>query len=164
MSRTAGDALPPAIRRLLDGGDLEGVVGLTVLLLTVDEAGWPRVAMLSAGELVATGPREVRVALWADGAAAANLGRTRRARLALVHDGGGWYASCAVRRGPDLRLVDGRRLAASALAVEEVAEDAVPYAELVHGIEFRLADTLRTLTGWRAVVAALRGQSQTGVW
>jgi hypothetical protein len=44
MSRTAGAALPPAIQRLLEGGD-------------------PRRALGLAGVL-ATGPRQVRLAPW----------------------------------------------------------------------------------------------------
>lgn len=163
MSRTAGDALPAAILGLLDGTDLDRKAGLTVLLLTVDEAGWPRVAMLGAGEVLATGPRTLGVALWPEGTSAANLGRTGRATLALVHAGAGWYVRCRARREADLRLADGRGLAAFALGVEEVLEDAVPYAELTSGIAFRLEDPERTLAAWRAVIGALRGRAQTGV-
>jgi hypothetical protein len=129
---------------------------MTVLLLTVDEAGWPRVAMLGAGEVLAVGPREVGVALWPEGTSAANLTRAGRATLALVHAGAGWYVRCAARREADLQLEDGRRLAAFVLFVEEVLEDVVPYAELTTGIEFRLAEPERALAAWRAVVDALR--------
>lgn len=156
MSRSAGHELPPAIRRQLDGSDLERAPGLTVLLLTVDETGWPRVAMLSAGEVLAVGPREIGVALWPDGTSAANLARAGRTTLALVHAGSGWYVRCTAAREADLRLAGERRLAAFVLGVEEVLEDAVPDAELITGIEFELADPERALAGWRAVVDALR--------
>ncbi|TMC07094.1 MAG: hypothetical protein E6J41_16850 [Chloroflexi bacterium] len=164
MSRTAGEALPAALQRLLDGTDLEGSAGLTVQLLTVDESGWPRVALLSAGEVLATGPRAIALALWPDGTSAANLGRSGRATLALVHAGAGWYVRCAALREADLGLDDGRALAAFALRVQEVLEDAVPYAELTGGIAFRLADPGRTLAAWRAASDALRRRrDQTGV-
>ena len=164
MSRTAGDTLPAPLQRLLDGTDLEGRAGQTVQLLTVDAAGWPRVALLSAGEVLAAGPREIALALWPDATSAANVGRSGRATLALVHAGAGWYVRCGARREADLRLDDGRSLAAFALRVEEVLEDAVPYAELTGGIAFRLADPGRTLAGWRAVMDALRRRrDQTGV-
>jgi hypothetical protein len=156
VSRRVGRELPPAIRQQLDGSDLERAAGLTVLLLTVDEAGWPRVAMLSAGEVLAVGPREIGLALWPDGTSTANLARAGRATLALVHSGAGWYVRCAARREVDLGLADGRRLAAFVLAVEEVLADVVPYAELTTGIEFQLAEPERTLAAWRAVVDALR--------
>jgi hypothetical protein len=157
VSRSVGRELPPAIRQQLDGSDLERAAGLTVLLLTVDEAGWPRVAMLSAGEVLAVGPREIGLALWPDGTSAANLTRAGRATLALVHSGAGWYVRCGARREADLALADGRRLAAFALAVDEVLADVVPYAELTTGIEFQLGEPERTLAAWRAVVDALRG-------
>jgi hypothetical protein len=163
MSRTAGSELPAAIRRLLDGAELERAIGLTVLLLTVDEAGWPRVAMLSAGEVLAAGPREIGLALWPGSASAANLARAGRATLALVHAGAGWYVRGAARREADLELADGRRLAAFALAVVEVLEDVVPYAELTGGIEFRLAEPERTLAAWRGVLDALRRRPRTSV-
>lgn len=156
MSRSAGNELPPAIGELLGGEDLERALGLTVLLLTVDTAGWPRVAMLSAGEVLAVGPRALRLALWPDSASAANLERTGRATLAMVHAGAGWYLRCAGRRQADLALPGGRLLASFALTVEEALEDAVPYAELTHGIEFRLADRERTLAAWRDAVRAMR--------
>ncbi len=155
MSRSAGNELPAGVRELLDGKELERAAGQTVLLLTVDEAGWPRVAMLSAGELLATGERDLRLALWPDSRSAANLGRTGRATLALVRAGAGWYLRCAARRGPDLRAA-GRRLASFALTVEEALEDAVPYAELTGGIELRLADPATAIAAWRATVAAMR--------
>jgi len=156
VSRSAGHELPPAVRQQLDGSDLARAAGLTVLMLTVDEAGWPRVAMLSAGEVLAVGPREIGVALWSDGTSAANLTRAGRATLALVHAGSGWYVRCTARREADLGLDGGRALAAFVLDVEEVLEDVVPYAALTTGIEFQLAEPERTLAAWRAVVDALR--------
>ncbi len=156
MSRSAGRELPEAVRALLDGTRLEEAAGLTVLLLTVDEAGWPRVAMLSAGEVLATGPRALRLALWPGSSSTANLARSRLATLALVHDGAGWYLRCAARRDEDLALPDGRRLASFALRVEEALEDVVPYAELTGGIGFRLTEPERALGAWREAVAAMR--------
>lgn len=56
MSRSAGNELPAGVRELLDGSAIEAATGATVLLLAVDDTGWPRVAMLSAGEVLATMP------------------------------------------------------------------------------------------------------------
>jgi hypothetical protein len=162
MSRSAGRSLPAAVRGLLDGTRLEQAAGLTVLLLTVDEPGWPRAAMLSAGEVLATGPRELRLALWPDSSSTANLARSRIATLALVHGGAGWYLRCRARRHGDLALPGGRRLAGFALQVDEVLEDRVPYAELTGGIGFRLVDPERTLEAWREAVAAMRAAAAAG--
>ena len=55
MTRTTGDRLPEPLLRMLDGDDPAGGIGFTIELLTVDEAGWPRAALLSVGEVVAIG-------------------------------------------------------------------------------------------------------------
>src|SRR5215472_12228686 len=89
MSRSVGGALPEAVREPLAGADLEAAVGLTILLLTVDDSGWPRVAMLSAGEVLAVGDRELRLALWPDSGSTASLERRGLATLALVLSGAG---------------------------------------------------------------------------
>lgn len=149
--------LPGALWELLNGERLEEQIGLTVQLLTTDGDGWPRTAMLSAGEVVATAPREVRLALWPDSASTANVARTGCCLLALVHAGSGWYIRCRGGRGPDLPLGDGRRLASFELSVEEVLEDRVAYARLVDGIRFELPQADTVLQAWRETVTHLRG-------
>lgn len=156
MSRSAGSELPAALRERLDGERLEEKVGLTVLLLTIDVDGWPRVAMLSAGEVLAAGPRTVRLALWPGSSSTANLARDGRCTLAMVHAGSGWYVRCAGIRGPDLKPRRGRALAFFELTVGEVLEDAVAYARLLDGIRFELPDRQPVLEAWRQAVAAMR--------
>jgi hypothetical protein len=158
VSRSAGDALPETVQRRLSGDDPAGAVDVTVLLLTVDPEGWPRVAMLSAGEVLATGSRTLRLALWPESTTTANLTRTGRATLALVEGGAGWYFLCSARRRADLSL-PGRCLASFELRVEEALEDVVPYAQLTGGISFRLAEPERTLAAWAETLTALRGGS-----
>lgn len=149
--------LPAFLWELLNGERLEEQIGLTVQLLTTDGDGWPRTAMLSAGEVVATAPRQVRLALWPDSASTANVARTGRCVLALVHAGSGWYIRCRGGQGPDLPLGDGRRLAFFELSVEEVLEDRVAYARLVDGIRFELPQADTVLQAWRETVTHLLG-------
>jgi len=54
MSRSLGASLPEEIFELLDGHDLPAREGLTILLLTASAEGWPQVAMLSVGDVLAT--------------------------------------------------------------------------------------------------------------
>jgi len=156
VSRSAGDALPEAVRRRLDGDDLSSGIDLTVLLLTVDPEGWPRVAMLSVGEVLATGARTLRLALWPESSTTANLTRSGRATLAVVEGGAGWYFLCSARRRADL-VLPRRCLASFELRVEKALEDVVPYAELTSGVTFRLTEPERTLATWAETLAALRG-------
>ena len=127
MARSIGDALPPVLLRLLDGEDLPGRVGLTALLLTATDEGWPHLAMLSIGELLALDPRRLRLALWPRSTAAANLTRAGRLTLALVHDGAGYSIRARAGRRPDLTLAGGRQLAAFDLSVDILGSDVISW-------------------------------------
>ncbi len=156
MSRSVGDELPAALLERLNGERLEEQIGFTVLLLTMDGDGWPRTAMLSAGEVVAAEAQQVRLALWPDSASTANLARGGRCVLAMVHAGSGWYVRCSARRGADLRLGDGKLLAFFELDVADVLEDLVAYARLVDGVRFELPEPEPVLRAWRETINALR--------
>jgi hypothetical protein len=156
VSRSLGPNLPLAVRALLDGADLATKIGETFLLLTTDAAGWPSVAMLSVGEVLAHEPGRLRFALWPSSSTTASLTRAGRGTLALIVGNAGYYVRCSGARGADLVLVDGSRLAYFDLAVEDVLEDVVTYAELTSGIRFRLPDPAAVLPRWQATVAALR--------
>ena len=156
MARSVGQAIPNSIRPLFDGADLEAHEGLTLLLLTTTDAGWPHLAMLSVGEIVAVGARELRLALWLNSTATTNLARTGQATLALVHAEAGYSLRCTARRGADLHLERSGRLAFFALRVEDVLEDIAPYAVLDSGVRFHLKEPDQVLPHWRATVAALR--------
>jgi len=112
--------------------------------------------MLSAGEVLVTGPRSLRLALWPRSASTANLARSPLATVALVHDGAGWYLRCRVVGRRELALSGGRRLAGFELATAEALEDRVPYAELTGGVGFRLREPDAVLAAWRETLAALR--------
>lgn len=159
MPTSLGPRLPASLEPLFDGHDLAGGVGLTFLLLTVDDEGWPRMAMLSVGEVLAAGPSTLRTALWLHSTATRNLTRDDRATLALVHAGAGYYLRCRARRGPDLDLGQDGRLAYFELNIEDVLEDAVTYAELTSGMTFRLHEPEQVLPRWERTIAALRAVS-----
>ncbi len=155
MSRSVGNSLPAALLPLLDGRDLASREGLTFLLLTPGEEGWPYVAMLSVGEVLAVGDRTVRLALWRESTSSHNLTRTGRATLMLIHEGSGFYLQLRARRGPDLAIGQARRAFFEA-TVEDVLEDVVWYAEITSGLSFRLKEREKILAGWRETVAAMR--------
>jgi hypothetical protein len=156
MPRSLGPDLPPSLVELFDGGDLAGRVGLTFLLLTVDEAGWPHMAMLSVGELVAENPRVLRGALWHSSSSTRNLEREKRGVLAFISDGSAYYVRLRTSRLPDLELGAEGRLAAFRLDVEDVLEDAVGYARLTSGVSFVLNSPDDVLARWRRTIEALR--------
>jgi hypothetical protein len=89
--------MPDPIFRLIDGTDLEQREGSTFLLLTTTQEGWPHVAMLSVGEVLAVGPSELRIAVWSTSSSTANLTHRPRATLVVTHAGTGYYLRCLGR-------------------------------------------------------------------
>jgi hypothetical protein len=112
--------------------------------------------MLSVGEVLGVGPRDLRLALWRNSTAATNLTRTGQATLALVHDNAGYSLRLRARRGADLETPLSGRLAYFAATVEDAILDVAPYAVLTSGVTFRLKDPDDVLPRWRETVAALR--------
>jgi hypothetical protein len=150
-----GPVVPAPLEAILNGRELSTKAGHAFLLLSADASGWPRVAILSAGEVVVMGDGELRLALWPDSASTSNLSRTRRATLAAAVPPRMYYLRLECTDGKELHVGD-RRLTAYRSRVVEALEDRVPYAELTTPISFRLAAPDSTLTSWEAVVAALR--------
>ncbi len=157
MSRSLGRFLPPSLVALLAGDDLHDKADRVFLLLTLDADGYPRPAMISVGEVLARGPRELRLALYSSSSTTANLRRAGKLTLALADSGVGYYVKASARElavmDPDLA-----GLAAFDATVEEVLEDGEPIAEVTSGFTMRLTgDPTRTLRTWEATVRALRG-------
>jgi hypothetical protein len=161
MSRSIGNALPGNLTDLLGGHDVALREGLTLLLVTTALDGWPHVAMLSAGEVLATDAREVRLALWPGSGTTANLAHSARSLLMIVAGNASYYVRLAARRGGDLSLSHGPR-AFFVAVVEDVLEDVVGYAEITSGIEFRLKEPAAVLAAWTEAVAAMRSAPRLG--
>jgi hypothetical protein len=162
MARSIGNAMPPAIVAMLSDDTFADWVGvndnwLTILVLSGTHDAWPHLAMVSLGEIVAVGPRALRLALWPNSTAATNVWRERRTTLMLVQEGAAYSIRCAARRGADLLLPDGGgQLACFGLRVDDVIEDVAPYAVLTSGVTFRLNEPDVAAQRWRATRAALR--------
>jgi len=144
---------------LLNGDDLDARVGLTLELITVDDDGWPRVALLSAGEVLALDPSTVRLALWPASRTTANLERTGQGLVAFVHAGAAQRVGLRARRLADLPGAPAR--AAFEARVASARRDEVGYARLLGGITFDLPDGAEVVGRWRATVAALRAPART---
>ena len=155
MSRIEGKELSPDLLALLDGTDLDTKVGETMLLLTVSENGWPHLAMLSVGELLATRPDEVRMALWKGTTTGDNLRRTSQGTLALVYRGAGHYIELEVTGTTGLQ-VGTKTLDYFSCAVTKALTDVVGYATLTTGIRFELPRREDVVSRWERTVAAIR--------
>jgi hypothetical protein len=156
MSRSLGNAMPPAVVALFDGDSLREKAHLVFLIITQDADGYPRPAMLSVGEALARGPSELRLALYSSSSTTANVRRSGKLTLALAHGGLGYYVRATARElaimDPDLA-----GLAAFDVVVDDVLEDGEPIAEVTSGFTMRLSgDGARVVATWEATIRALR--------
>jgi hypothetical protein len=152
--------LPFEVVELLGGKDLRAALGFTVQLLTVDPAGWPRSALLSAGEVLILDQQTVHLALWRGTHSVANLRRERRAALAFVLAGAAYTA--LIETSCSGELEQARKLIAFQARVVEVRGDQVDYARLNSGITFDLVDQDAVVERWRSTIAQLRRLSVCG--
>jgi len=147
--------IPRPLMQRLDGESLEHKVGDTFLLISVGETGWPHVAMLSVGEVLAISERRLRLALWPGSHTTLNLRRTGLATLMAVVPPTTYYLRLRSEPLPDIRVGTSQRAVFEAVPTE-VLDDSVAYAEVTSGIRFTLADRDRSVADWQATVRALR--------
>jgi hypothetical protein len=155
MSRIESNELSAELIALLDGTNLDGKVGETILLLTMSDQGWPHLAMLSAGEVLAVSGRDLRLALWPNTESGANLKRDGKATLVMVLGGAGHYVEVEADAPFDLVFEDGP-LDLFNCRIRSILADKVDYAVLTTGITFELPDQAGILARWRRTVSAMQ--------
>jgi len=162
MSRAIGSRLPVPLRERLRGDDLAARVGIAVLILTTDGAGWPHPAMVSYGELVARDSRRVRLAVHRTSGTAENLRRRGRITFCFVEPGMTYYVKAAVgipeesvRGFPDLVRFEAT---VETVLADEARADFEPGVAVVDGVRFSIGrPAAAVLRDWRRVVDSLRG-------
>jgi hypothetical protein len=147
--------LPEELVRLLDGSDLEHKIGHTVLAVVGDPAGWPHVALLSAGEVLITAPDQVGLALYAGSRTSRLLRTQRRVLLFTVVERRVHKIQVSVHHvakpGPDGHLVCflGR--------IADVRVDEVAYATVTDGVRYVIEQPEDVLPRWQATLDLLAG-------
>jgi hypothetical protein len=137
---------------LFDGTDLESKVGVTVLLVATDSDGWPRMASLSVGEVLAVSRSELLITLYRSSRTTLALEQSGRALLVLK-DGDGLAKIQVLAQLLDVRSPGRKTFRAE---VVEAEHDEVPYARVTHGIEFELVEGTRATERWRLQLEELR--------
>src|SRR5882672_10865714 len=89
------DELPSEWVSQFDGTHLEDKLHVAAVLATVDAAGWPHLAYLSAGEVLLHGPRRMSLCLWSASRSTANLQRVGRGVLYAAAEGSVWETKLA---------------------------------------------------------------------
>ena len=145
--------LPVTWMSQFNGLDLDTKLHVAAILATADDAQWPHLAYLSAGEVLTHDTQRLSLALWPASRSTANLRRVGHGVLHAVADGAIWETRLAARPRED----DG----AGGLAIFDadvigVSRHAAPYAEVTGLIGFRLNDPVSTLDRWRRQIERLR--------
>ncbi len=140
-------SLPEAVRDLLDGRDLADKIGETILLVTADAERWPRVALLSVGEVLAVGDDEIRLAVYRGSRTTEAMAAAGRALLVLVVDETTFKVELDVRELDTSDEVAGLRLFAG--AINAIDRDVVGYATVTGGIRYELDDPDGSVERWR---------------
>jgi hypothetical protein len=146
--------LPPAWVDQFNGLDLGAKFHVSAVLQTVDDAGWPHLAYLSAGEVLAYDTQRMSLALWATSGSTANLRRAGQGVLHAVAAGAIWETRLLARCRPtadELVVFDA--------TVIDVRRHVAPYAEVTGLIGFRLNDPVSTLDRWRRQIERIRAST-----
>jgi DNA-binding IclR family transcriptional regulator len=111
--------------------------------------------MISVGEIVTTGERGLKLALWPGSNATTNASSTGRATLSTVVDGVPYSLRLSLTGPTAITSATYGRLAAFEAHIEEVRADIAPYAEVETGIRFRLRAPAEVLPRWAEIRALL---------
>jgi hypothetical protein len=155
VSKHLGDKLPQEVMTAFDGERIEEKIGLAYLLVTTDEDGTPRPCMLSAGEILVSDAKHLRVALWPGTTTSKNLARGSRALFCYVAPGSVVYAKghpISLGPGPDSKL---ERFEVTIDAVESDIHPGMPVKETVL-FEVESMDTSKVAANWNRQLDALR--------
>jgi hypothetical protein len=145
--------LPSAWRALFDGERLADKINETAMLSTVDEAGWPHVAFLGMGEIVAKDRERLLLATWPRSRTTANMIRTSRAALYAVAEGVVWETRLLV--SPlTVTLASGLHLSSGEIV--EVRRHEAPNAHLDGLACLRLDPPEPTLERWSRQVEEMK--------
>ena len=150
---TGATQLPDALIRYLDGTDLLHKTQ-ALRVSTVDAAGWPHAALLSAGDAVAVSPQQLRFAVFAQSTTAANLARDARVTVTLSLDRGMCELRMHARRLS--KISNDVPLAIFEATVGDVRMHVAPYADVTTGITFQLHQPDAVRERWERQLAALK--------
>src|SRR5256885_11870485 len=86
MSKLIGDQLPDDLYQRLLGNDLEQSGEKVILLATVDDGGWPHLAMLSYFEVIAKDRRNLRLATYSGSGTTRNMRVNGKATISIIDE------------------------------------------------------------------------------
>jgi hypothetical protein len=162
MSVRLKPELPDELFYRMNGGQLDRHPDQVILLITIDEGGWPYGAMLSYLEVIARDRRTLRLAPWTNSTTTGNLRRNGKASLLVIEEGLAYYIQgTAAELDREMEGFPG--MAKIEVRIDSILKDnALDYegaARITNGIRFENPDldAARIEQGRRVLAALLRG-------
>jgi hypothetical protein len=145
--------LPASVQTFLNGKDLLSKTQ-AIRLVTVDADGWPKAALLTAGDVLVLPDGRFRFAIRLNSGSAANLVRDNRFTFGIAIDGG--MCSIRLRARKCEQGTQEMPLAFFEAEVERVRMHTAPGADVTSGITFSLREPSAVIDRWQRQIAALR--------
>jgi hypothetical protein len=133
MSTALGNQLPQPLLDELNAKDLGSKWSKAIPLVTIDANGYPHFAILSYGEILAAGPRELRIGLYPNSSTTRNIQARPNVSLLIVLGDSVYYVKGTASEKPAEGVVRFE------VAVEEVLVDNEPGARITSGIGFEMS-------------------------
>ncbi|MGX9136276.1 pyridoxamine 5'-phosphate oxidase family protein [Rummeliibacillus sp. JY-2-4R] len=122
-----------------------------MLLLTVNEEGYPHNAMVSVGEVVALNRHQLRIGLWPSTSTTANILRSKKATLVIVYAGQAHYIRLSINPIGILPNAEYQRERFEAEVIW-IRSDMAKYADIISGIQISLKDSQEVLHRWKKTI------------
>ena len=159
MSKLVGDQLPDDLYQRLLGNDLEQSAEKVILLATVDEGGWPHLAMLSYFEVIAKDQRNLRLATYNGSRTTRNMRANGKATISIIDERTVYYIKGKVEEIARAMVLAPQNSKLH-FRVEQVLADAAneefePGAYVVSGVTYKSPGRVQQLQGARKILGEL---------
>ena len=135
MSQLLGKELTQELFDRLKGGDVASQMGKAIVIVTVDESGWPHPAMLSYYEVVAKDRSRIDLAIGKTSTTARNLRGTGKITLLVTDSGINYYLKGNAREVRE--AMEGVSfMSLFRVQMEHLLEDQEPDAVITSGVTF----------------------------
>lgn len=138
MSQLLGNQLTEELFHRLKGETMASKEGKAIVIVTVDEAGWPHPGMLSYHEVVAKDRSTIDLAIGKQSTTAKNLRRAQKITLLITDSDVNYYVKGSARE-VRASMDDVSFMSLFRVTVEHLLEDLEPDAVITSGVTFERA-------------------------
>ena len=135
MSQLLGKELTKELFNLLKGENVASKLGKAIVIVTVDDNGWPHPAMLSYYEIVAKERSRIDLAIGKTSTTTRNLRRTGQITLLITDSGINYYLKGSAREVKE-SMEGVPFMSLFRVEIEQLLEDQEPDAVITSGVTF----------------------------